>query len=115
MTHPDQNLNEMQAKFLAECEPSERRMHELLFRVGNATYRYHQHASVSGLTEVIWVEWIEGLQEPVKSTMKKIGFDGCKGVLPFLRYVNERNDVGLEEYLKKNLSKQDYQDYHKLF
>lgn len=115
MTHPNNHINEKQAKFLAECEPSERRLHELLFMVGNATYRYHQQASISEPSEEVWLEWIQGLQEPVKSHMIKLGLDGCKGILPFLRYVNERNDIGLEKYLEENLSEKDYQEYQRLF
>ena len=115
MTHPDNHINETQAKFLEACSPDERRLHELLFKVGNATYRYYQQASVSGLSEGMWAEWIEGLQEPVKSHMNKLGFDGCKGILPFLRYVNERNDIGLEKYLEENLSEKDYEEYKRLF
>lgn len=115
MTHPDEHINKAQQDFLASCEPDDRQMHELLFKVGNATYRYYMEAKSSSPSEAIWLEWLEGLREPVKATMKKIGFQGCKSVLPFLRYVNERNDLGLEAYIEANLSKSDYSKYHEMF
>ena len=46
--------------------------------------------------------------------MEEKGFEECKSVLPFTRYVNERNDIGLDEFLKENLTIQDYEAHKKM-
>jgi hypothetical protein len=56
-------------------------------------------------------EWLCGLQENIKDIMRSKGFEGCKTILPFTRYVNERNDVGMDEWMKENLSDEDYKAY----
>ncbi|WP_332369847.1 hypothetical protein [Spirosoma telluris] len=40
--------------------------------------------------------------------MQKQGIDEAKRGYPFRRYVLERNDLGMDEFLKKNLSPEDY-------
>lgn len=111
MTHPDPSCNESQAKFLAECPPRGRRYHELMFIVGNATYRYHQRSKEFKPTEEDWEEWLEGLPKSMAVHMRKEGFEKGKLALPFTRYIMEKNDIGLEEYIKENLDPQDYQEY----
>lgn len=111
MTHPDPDVNEYQNNFLSSCAADKKRMHELMFKVGNATYRYHQQAKKFPMTEEIWKQWIEGLQEPVKSGMQAKGFEECKTVLAFTRYVNELNDLGLDQYLRDNIDPKDLEEY----
>lgn len=111
MTHPDPKCNESQAKFLSECPAEHRRFHELLFIVGNATYRYHKEARNFNPTIEDYEEWIEGLPENIGSAMRKEGFEKAKSVLSFTRYVLEKNDIGLEEYLERHIEPQDYEEY----
>lgn len=35
----------------------------------------------------------------------------CKGILSFTRYVMEKNDIGMDEWMKKHLSEDDYNEY----
>jgi hypothetical protein len=114
MTHPDPKCNEYQAVFLAKCSPDQRSLHELIFKVGNATFRYHQQARDFNPNEADWNEWLEGLDDPIKSAMKDKGFEECKSILAFTRYVMEKNDQGLDAYLKENLPPGDLEDYKKL-
>ena len=113
MKHPNKQQQQNQADFLANCPPEQREFHARLFRIGNATYRYHQlAASVKDeIPEEYYFEWLEGLPEPIREDMKKKGFEACKSILSFTRYVNERRDIGLDEWLKNNLSEEDY-NYH---
>jgi hypothetical protein len=83
-----------------------------LFRIGNATYRYHQLATESEPTEEYYFEWLQGLPENIRKDMKERGFEGCKNILSFTRYVNERNDIGMDEYLKENLSPEDFKAHN---
>jgi hypothetical protein len=114
MTHPDQKCNEYQAEFLAKCSPDERSFHELIFKVGNATFRYHQLANDFSPGVADWKEWLEGLEEPMKAAMEGKGFEDCKSILSFTRYVMEKNDQGLDAYLKANLRADDLKEYNRI-
>lgn len=114
MTHPDPKCNEYQAEFLAKCSPDQRSMHELIFKVGNATFRYHQQAKDYNPSETDWKEWLGGLGDPIKSAMEEKGFEECKSILSFTRYVMEKNNQGLDAYLQRNLQADDLIEYNKL-
>lgn len=45
--------------------------------------------------------------------MRRLGFEGCKTMVPFTRYVNERTDIGMDEWMKDHLSSEDYKNYKK--
>ena len=34
-------------------------------------------------------------------------------MVPFTRYVNERTDIGMDEWMKDHLSSEDYKNYKK--
>lgn len=40
--------------------------------------------------------------------MKNKGFDKCKLMFTFTRYVNERTDIGMDEWMKEHLSDDDF-------
>lgn len=109
--HPDEDCNQMQEAFLIKCPADERRLHELLFTHGNITYRYHQEARDFKPTEKDFAEWLEGLPENIRRDMQQKGFEACKGVLSFTRYVNEKNDVGLDEYVRQRMDPADWTEY----
>ncbi|MDR1340419.1 MAG: hypothetical protein LBK58_10260 [Prevotellaceae bacterium] len=56
-------------------------------------------------------EWLEGLPANIKKDMKLKGFEACKRMFPFTRYVNERQDIGMGEWMKQHLSAEDYEYY----
>ncbi len=114
MEHPDPKCRKNQEDFLEKCSPDQREYHARFFRIGNATYRYHQLvlSDNDNIPEPYFVEWLNGLQEPIRRDMEKRGFEACKSVLSFTRYVNERRDIGMDDFLKENLSEEDYK-YHR--
>ncbi len=112
--HPNEEMNRNQEQFIASCPPDQRRFHELMFTHGNITFRYHSDAEIYDPTQEDYEEWLEGLPEKVRNGMKKLGFEGCKKVLPFTRYVMEKNDIGLEEYIKMHMDSEDYNEYQML-
>lgn len=114
MKHPIEKCNIEQEVFLASCPESERRFHQLFFMVGNATYIYHQRAKDFNPTISDWNEWLESLDEPIRSAMKREGFEKCRSVLNFTRFVMERNDVGLDEFLIEKLGKEVVEEYKAL-
>lgn len=109
--HPKEECNKQQEQFLANCPAEHRRYHELIFTHGNITYRYHSDARTINPTKEDYKEWLEGLPENVRKGMEAMGFAGCKTVLSFTRYVMEKNDIGLEEYVQLHMDAEDYEEY----
>jgi len=33
--------------------------------------------------------------------MRMLGFEACKTMIPFTRYVNERNDIGMRDWMQE--------------
>jgi hypothetical protein len=114
MKHPNKEQQKNQEAFLLKLPKEEREEHARLFRFGNAAYIYHQEAENLEPTETDFKEWLTGLPENMRNDMKNKGFESCKSVLSFSRYVMEKNDIGMEEWMKKHLSKDDYNEYYKI-
>lgn len=106
--HPDPSCAKSQADFLASCRPEEKHINELLFKYGNVVIHYHQKSGEFKPSHSDWKEWIEGLGEPMKTHFRNDGFEKCKGVLSFTRYVNEKNDIGLVEFVKQHMDPKEY-------
>lgn len=106
--HPLEKYRQDQEAFLASCPPEERRYHELLFSYGNATYHYHQEAQDHAPTETDYQEWLEGLPPAMQPKMREKGFEECRTLLPFTRYVMEKNDVGMEAYVRELMGEEAY-------
>lgn len=113
MKHPNPKCQEAQEEFLKNCPPEKREFHARLFRQGNAAYIYHQQAyNVDDKTlRLYYKEWLEGLPAHIGADMEKKGFEECKNIWSFTRYVNERQDIGLDDWMKEHLSEEDYK-YH---
>ena len=88
--HPDPECNKKQEERLQNALEEERRFHELLFTVGNITYRYHQRAKEFHPTQLDWQEWLEGLPENLRKDMEQKGFQQGRQVLSFTRYVMKK-------------------------
>lgn len=81
--------------------------HEQLLRIGKVCKEYYNQSDVK-FTENDYNLWIDSLDEPMKSGFRKKGFEDCKGVLNFRRFVLELNDKGMNEFLKQYLSPEGY-------
>jgi hypothetical protein len=114
MEHPNKKQQENQKKLLADLPEEQREEHARLFRFGNAAYIYHQQANEFEPNETDFKEWLEGLPLEIRKDFEKRGFENCKGVVPFTRYVMEKNDVGMDRWMEMHLSKSDYKEYRKL-
>lgn len=111
MKHPSKEIQENQKKFLSELPEDQREEHARLFRFGNATYIYHLQAKELEPTEKDFEIWLNGLPKNIRTDMEIKGFEVCKSILSFSRYVMEKNDIGMDEWLKNNLTKEDYNEY----
>ncbi len=58
------------------------------------------------------LKWLETLPDHIQKAMREHGFEFCKTTLPFTRYINEMNDLGMDQWLKEHLSTEDFQ-YHR--
>lgn len=68
--------------------------------------------SAHELLNVYFGEYLAGLpHEGLRRTMQQEGLDKAKRSLPFRRYVLERHDIGMDEYLRQHLSPEDYAFY----
>lgn len=114
MKHPVEECNISQEEFLATCPIEKRRFHELMFTVGNISYRYHHEAKDYSPNMIDYQEWLEGLHDKVRKGTEVQGFEKCKSILSFTRYVMEKNDVGMDEYIRLHMDPQDYEEYLKI-
>ena len=112
--HPLEHCNISQEQYLSICPVEDRRYHELLFTYGNAVYQYHHEAKEFNPTEEDFKEWLAGLPDNISRDMEQKGFEACKGVLSFTRYVNEKNDIGMDEYVQQRMGLEDYAEYQSL-
>lgn len=111
MEHPNREQRENQAKLLEQLPEERREEQARLLRFGNAAYIYHRQAENLEPTEEDFKEWLKGLPKDVREDMEIQGFELCKGILSFSRYVMEKNDIGMGEWMKQNLSEEDYNAY----
>lgn len=81
---------------------------ERLIRIGHTCNDYYKQLNSKGLTEEDFKQWIESLEEPMRSSFKNKGLGNCRGVLNFQRFILELQDIGLDEYLKNNLTEEDF-------
>jgi len=105
MEHPYQKQRDAQKEFLEGLSEEDRPFHEQTFRIGNASFRYYHENEP---TKEDYLSWLEGLREPMKSDMTKKGYEACRNVLSLKRHSLELKDLGLDAFMKTNLSTDDY-------
>lgn len=76
-----------------------------------AVYKYHRLANDFTPSEEDYKEWLAGLDKNIKKGMEEKGYIGCLGVLSFTRYVNEKNDIGLDEFVIRLMGRRDFTKY----
>lgn len=111
MKHPDDKCNQGQSRFLNKLSGEERLWNERMFRIGNAAFVYHSKTNDEEYSPTYedFLDWLEGLPPNIRTAMEEQGFEGCKTALPFTRHVMERNNVGLNEWMKTHLSNDDFE------
>lgn len=115
MKHPIEKYNIQQAETLAALPENQREYMARMFRIGNASYCYHNRvkdlsAYNNELLAVYFQEYLDGLEhDGLRRTMERDGLEKAKTSFPFRRYVLERHDIGMNEYLQTHLSKEDYE------
>jgi len=79
-----------------------------LLRIGHAFIDYYRQLNSKELTEEDFKLWIESLEEPMKGVFNSKGLEKNRGVINFQRFILELQDKGLDEYLRNNLTDEDF-------
>ena len=79
-----------------------------LIRIGKVINSYYYKLNKKEITEEKFNLWIESLEDPMKKDFKAKGLEKCRGVLNLQRFILELQDNGLEEYLKRELTEEDF-------
>jgi hypothetical protein len=79
----------------------------LLARVNRAVLNYYAQAD-QFKAEINFCLWLPTLRESLREHFRQKGFEESKDSIPFMRHVLELNDIGMDEHMKANLSKEDY-------
>ena len=108
--HPLDHCHQAQLESLALLSPADRPAVAQLLRFGNAAYCYYHFHEVE-VTEADFLEWLEAVPARPQAALRALGFEENKRTLALRRYVLEKNDVGLSEYLRGVLSADDWQAY----
>ena len=99
------------AKWAEDVVKNNTPLEERLLRIGEAISGYYMQLDAKALTEEDFNQWIESLQEPMKGAFRNKGLEDCRGVLNFQRFILELSDMGLDKYLERELSPEDYSYY----
>lgn len=112
--HPDPKCQRNQRAYLdAALDEEVRKMLAFTFRTGNVTMHYCRSQQAEPTPED-YADWLEGLPETNRRYNARQGFEKSKTVLGLRRHAAERNDLGLDAYMKESVSPQDYAEWRKL-
>lgn len=111
--HPLEQCNIAQENFISNIADQDKEYHSLLFSYGNASYLYHNLPIEPAFED--YTEWLEGLNEKIRKDMQSKGFEACKNILSFTRYVREKRDIGMEDFVKEKMGIEQYSKFKELF
>lgn len=107
--HPIPEKNIEQEKLLNLIPEETLHFFGLVMSHTNACYIYYNRDVEPTYED--YLEWLTGLPHTLRSDMKALGFGTCKNMLSLRRYLLEKNDVGMEEFIKNLMGSDDYTDY----
>lgn len=110
--HPLEKYNTAQENFISNLADEDKNYYSLLFSYGNASYLYH-HLPIEPTFED-YTEWLEGLDENFRKDMQSKGFESCKNILSFTRYVREKRDIGMEDFVIGKMGIEEYRKFKDL-
>ena len=117
VSHPWPEQKKNQELMLTQFEGKEKRSHELFFSYGNAAFIYHRQG-LDNVNEEYFEMYLESLikrgDTKLASHFKEIGFLNSVTSVPFTRFVQELNDVGLEKFIIDRMGIDDYKEYKNL-
>jgi hypothetical protein len=79
----------------------------LLARINKVVLEYYAQAAPHKTEENFRI-WLQGLIPAVRHHFEEQGFEKHKNTLPFMRFVLELNDIGMDGHLEQHLSPNDF-------
>lgn len=108
--HPIEELNLKQEDLLQNIPQEYKDYYSMLFSYGNGAVLYHSFPIEPTIQD--YEEWIKGLPEGnFKIDMHAKGFEFCKTILPFSRYIREKNDIGMDRFIIDKMGEELYHKY----
>jgi hypothetical protein len=107
--HPNEDNNLKQEEQLALLTGENKMLFSIMFSHGNASYRYYNQDIQPTIQD--YEEWLTGLSDTLRTNMTTLGFEECRNMLSLRRYVIEKNDIGMEEFVKNLMGEEDYNYY----
>src|SRR4051794_9580005 len=112
--HWNSVLRKNQSDLLNSLPEEQREFMAFMLRTGNVSCHYYQREPDSEPTEDDYIDWLSGLPDNIAQSFRNDGFEKCKGVFPLRRHAAERNDIGMDAYMKGALSDDDYRRWSEL-
>jgi hypothetical protein len=77
-------------------------------KINTAILSYYSLLDINTITEDEYKLWIESLEEPMKKHFSSKSLEHNKGVLNLQRFILELRDISLEEFMRDNLTEEEY-------
>jgi len=77
-------------------------------RIGEAISSYYNLINNFKPAKNEYLMWIESLREPMKTECERKGYKYCTEHMNFVRFYLELHDYGMNDYMRENLSEEDY-------
>lgn len=110
--HWDPYLQQKQQAVLESLPEQDREQTAFMFRTGNVASHFYNESEAEP-SEEDFLDWLEGLDVNIARTIRKDGFEKHRRSMPLRRHAAERNDMGLDQYMKAHLSEQDFARWQK--
>ncbi|PRX99265.1 hypothetical protein CLV24_1621 [Pontibacter ummariensis] len=82
-------------------------MDEQLLRIRRTTSRFFELPPVEPEPRH-FNDWVNSMKEPLRTMFRRLGYNQCKSLPGLCHFIMERKDEGLQEYMMRHLSPQDY-------
>ena len=80
-------------------------------KFSKAITEYYKQLDSSSISIQEFNLWIDGLEEPMRKYFKAKGIESCRELLSLQRFILERRDIGLDDYLKERLTEEEFIAY----
>ena len=112
--HPEPSRNTAQEIIIRQFPEEERRFYELFFSYSNASRIYHLETPEQEPTRYDFRQWLAKLSEPIRIAFEVSGFEECRLLPDFIRYIHEKRHLEEEEFICSLMDEENYQEYRAL-
>lgn len=105
--HWDPELRKNQEEMLESLPEKNRDFAAFILKTGNVAAHYYRQREAEPTLED-FEDWLTGLPANIAANFRADGLEKSRGALGLRRHAAERNDIGLDDYMKEALSEEDY-------